>query len=107
MEFTVLGIAYQNEQGEIIGDDIMVIGSEWLQSLSGDEWYSAVAKCCKKLVGGKYRKRFSIYFRSICVLNELEKGISDMRCTLNDFWQMRYELGQSVPSSFVPASMGG
>lgn len=107
MEFAVLGIAYQNEHGEVIGDDIVVMGSEWLQNLSGDEWYSAVAKCCKKLVNKEYRKRFSIYFRSICSLNELEKSIVDMRCTLNDFWQMRYDLGQSVPLSFTPVSTGG
>lgn len=100
MKFAVLGIVYGNEQGEIIGDDIVVVGSEWLQKLNVDEWYSAVAKCCKKLVNKEYRKRFSIYFCSICSLNELEKSIVDMRCTLNDFWQMRYDLGQSVPLSF-------
>ena len=107
MKFAVVGVSYHDKAGEVVGDEVIAISSERLFALSAEEWHEALAKCCKGLVGDKRHKCFLIQFRAWCELSGLEECIADIRRSLDDFWQMRYELNQSVPPSFVPVSTGG
>lgn len=106
MKFAVVGVSYENAKGEIVGDEVIAFCSEYLFLLYGDEWLAALGECCKPLVAEKYRNSFLIQFRAWCEFDELTDCIADIRRSLNDLWQMRYDLNQSVPSSFVPVLAG-
>lgn len=65
-----------------------------------------ILRYCSKVARKKGFDDYRFMFWNRCKASEVEREIQEMREELNDFWQLAYELGERVPSSFVPDKSG-
>lgn len=107
MNLTVVGVRYENTKTGELADDIIVLGNSELSDCDLDIWLCKLyPRYCSKIARKKGFDDYRFMFWNRCKASEVEREIQEMREELNDFWQLAYELGERVPSSFVPDKSG-